>query len=139
VSTTLRTLPGDAAGVVADGTSFLGDPPELRALAAPDAVAWESAPGGQAEYTAQVAGIAESVGWGTVEHHEPVTCNVPAVSALDIDQPPDVAVLDAPAGASPFHAYRCSEQNQLHLVIEPGVSRWLLEELGAPGGGGPVG
>ena len=48
----------------------------------------------------------------------------------------------AGAGAGPFDAYVCSEQNMPHVAITPEVSSWLLAELGAParrGGFDPAG
>jgi cytochrome P450 len=139
ISATLNTLPG-ANGVVAEGSWFLGDPPELRRLEVESGqTAWESAPGGQNTYNGQVAAIAATVGCGPVQHDLDMTCSVPTVSALGLTQDPLGRTQDplapvppASACAGPFDAYACSEQNMQHLSITPEVSSWLLGQLGAP-------
>jgi hypothetical protein len=82
VSATLNTLPG-ADGVVAEGSWFLNDPPELRRLEVdPGQAHWESAPGGQNTYNGQVAAIAALLGCGTVQHDLDRSCSLPTISAL---------------------------------------------------------
>lgn len=130
VSATLGTLPGDgAADVIAQGSWFLAEPPELTPLTAGGDVAWEFVPGGRDIYNAEVAGIAAGLGCGVVDHAFDVTCSVPTVSALDIDQNPCLPVTGADG---PFDAYTCSPADELHLTITPEVSAWLLNELGRP-------
>jgi cytochrome P450 len=142
VSATLNTLPG-VDGVVAEGSWFLNDPPQLSPLmVGPDETPWESAPGGQNTYNGDVAAIATAFGCGSVEHDLEVTCSVPTVSALGLTQDPFEPVPDASANAGPFDAYACNAQNERHLQITPEVSAWLLGELGAPeaaGGQAPAG
>jgi cytochrome P450 len=133
VSATLNTLPG-ANGVVAEGSWFLSDPPELPPLeVGPETTSWESAPGGQNTYNGQVAAIAGMLGCGRVAHDLDVTCSVPTVSALGLTQDPLAPVPPVADGAGPFDAYVCSEQNVQHLTITPVTSSWLLGELGPPG------
>lgn len=135
VSATLNTLPG-VDGVVASGSWFLADPPELRPLMV-DAgeVPWECVPGGQNTYNGQVAAIAMGFGCGTVEHQLDLTCSVPTVSALGLAQSPFEPVPPASGNTGPFDAYVCSRQTMQHLAITPEVSAWLLGELGTPASG----
>ena len=127
LSVALNTLPGDADGVVAEGSWFLADAP-LAPLRFKDAPPWETAPGSQNTYNGQVAAVAAGFGCGHVDAAYPMTCCVPTVSALDLDQ-------DAfdPVGeqAGPFDASTCSATNVAHLEITEEVSKWIVDELGA--------
>jgi cytochrome P450 len=135
VSAALNTLPGED-GLVARGSWFLADPPELQPLMVDrDEVPWESVPGGQNTYNAQVAAIAAGFGCGTVQHAHDLTCSVPTVSALDLVQSPFEAVPPVSGNTGPFDTYVCSSQNMQHLAITPEVSAWLLAELGTPASG----
>jgi cytochrome P450 len=126
LSVALNTLPGDADGVVAEGSWFLADPP-LTTLRFKDAPPWETAPGSQNTYNGQVAAVAAGFGCGQVAAEYPMTCCVPTVSALDRDQ-------DAfdPIGepSAPFDAHVCSPRNVAHLEITEEVSTWIVEQLG---------
>jgi cytochrome P450 len=128
LSVALNTLPGDANGVVADGSWFLGEPPALEPLRFPDAPAWETAPGSQNDYNGQVAAVATGYGCGQVHAGQPLTCCVPTVSALDLDQDA-FHPIGQPIG--PFDAHTCSPRTARHLEITEEVSKWIVEELGA--------
>ena len=127
LSVTLNTLPGDAEGVVADGSWFLAEPP-LAALRLPHAPPWETAPGSQNTYNGQVAAVATGFGCGHVDAAQPMTCCVPTVSALDLDQDA-FDPIGSPTG--PFDAHTCSPRTVAHLEITEEVSAWIVEELGA--------
>jgi cytochrome P450 len=129
VSVTTNTLPGDEDGIVASGSWFLAQPPALEPLVVDGGVAWDTAPGSQNTYNAEAAGVAAAIGCGTVEHSADITCGVPTVSALDLEQDPFAPVAD---GTGPFDAHVCSPDNVQHLQITPEVGTWILEELGAP-------
>jgi cytochrome P450 len=124
----LNTLPGDSDGVVACGSWLFADP-GLQPLTVAGAPAWETAPGSQNTYNAQVAAVASAFGCGTVEHAVDVACGVPTASALDLDQDPFAPV---PDDAGPFDAHVCSATNVQHLAITPEVSKWIVDRLGAP-------
>jgi cytochrome P450 len=129
-SVSLHALPG-ANGIVAEGTWFLGEPPELAPIVS-DGVAydWDTAPGSRNIYNAQVVGVAKGFGCGDVRPDPPpASCCIPTVSALGIDQNPFAAVR---AGSGPFDAFVCSDKNEEHLVITPKVSQSILDELGDP-------
>jgi cytochrome P450 len=131
VSAKLTTLPGDANRIIAEGSWFLGEPPELSPISS-DGVGhdWDAAPGSRNIYNAQVVSVAKGFGCGRVAPDvPPASCCVPTVSALDLDQDPFEKVQPGPG---PFDAYACSDDNEEHLVITPEVSKWILDELGAP-------
>ena len=127
LSVALNTLPGDADGIVAGGSWFLAEPSTLTPLRFKDAPPWETAPGSLNGYNGQVAAVAAGFGCGQVDAAHPMTCCVPTVSALDLDQ-------DAfdPVGQStgPFDASTCSPRNVTHLEITDEVSAWIVKELG---------
>jgi len=127
LSVALNTLPGDAGGVVAEGSWFLAEPPALDPLRFPDAPAWETAPGSQNTYNGQVAAVAAGFGCGHVQADHPMTCCVPTVSALDLDQDAFEPVGE-PMG--PFDAHTCSPRTVQHLEITEEVSSWIVDQLG---------
>jgi cytochrome P450 len=130
VAMTLRTLPGDAEHhVVAEGEWFLAEPQPLPTLARPGALPWETAPGSLNDYNDRAAKIAHGFGCGDVETDHPLTCGVPTVSALDLDQSAFGVVED---GTGPFDAHTCSATNVQHLELTEEVSDWIVDELGAP-------
>jgi cytochrome P450 len=131
ITAELHALADGAAGVIGRGTWYQADPHELPSLSFDAGVAWEGAPGGQEPYNGQVAAIAAGVGCGSVAHAYDSTCTVPTVSALDLKQDPFTPVPAPGSGASPFADYAFSSDNEEHLTITPGVSAWLLGELGA--------
>jgi cytochrome P450 len=126
----LHALPGDD-GVIAQGSWFLGQPPELAPIVSGRvAHDWDTAPGSRNTYNAQVVGVAKGFGCGRVEPDAPpASCCVPTVSALDLDQDPFDAIQPR---SGPFDAHVCSDENEEHLVITPKVSQWILDELGLP-------
>jgi cytochrome P450 len=127
---TLHALPG-ADGIVAQGSWFLGEPPELAPIVS-DGIAhdWDRAPGSRNNYNAQLVAVAQGFGCGSVAPDSPQAgCCVPTVSALDVAQDPFDAVQP---GSGPFDDFVCSDSNEEHLVITPKVSQWILDELGAP-------
>jgi cytochrome P450 len=127
---TLRTLPGDPDGsVVAEGSWFLAEPQELQALAMPGAPPWERAPGSLNDYNAQAVAIADALACGTVTAGHELTCGVPTVSALDLDQTAFVAVGDA---VGHFDAVKCATVAVEHLQLTAELSDWIIDELGAP-------
>jgi cytochrome P450 len=130
ISMTLNTLPG-ADGVVADGSWFVAQPP-LAPLPDPRLPSWETVPGSQNNYNARVAAIASAMGCGTVEADSAngLTCCVPTVSALDLDQDPRIAIGQDNKG--PFDAHTCSPDNLEHLALAREVTEWIVDELGAP-------
>jgi cytochrome P450 len=129
ISMTLNTLPG-ADGVVADGSWFVAQPP-LAPLPDPRLPSWETVPGSQNNYNARVAAIASAMGCGTVEADSTngLTCCVPTVSALDLDQDPRIAIGQ---DKGPFDAHTCSPDNLEHLALAREVTEWIVDELGAP-------
>jgi cytochrome P450 len=129
-SVTLRTLPGDPQhDVVGEGEYFLADPQGLPTLTRPGALPWETAPGSLNDYNAQAAAVAGAPGCGDVADDHPLTCGIPTVSALDLDQSPFAPV---PAAGGPFDAFTCSDAPAKHLELTQGVSDWVVRELGAP-------
>lgn len=131
ISATLRTL-SEAEGVVADGTYFLAQPPELPSLIVDaEKRPWESAPGGQNTYNGRVAAVAAGFSCGTVDNDFDLTCSVPTVSALGLAQNPFKPVPPT-AESGPFDAHVCSRRNVQHLTITSEVSDWLLAELAGP-------
>ena len=94
--------------------------------------AWDVAPGGQDFYNAEVALIALSSGCGTVEKALEESCQVPTVSALDLQADPFSPVAVPGSGNTPFEDYAFCDANQPHLTITPALSKWLLSALGAP-------
>jgi cytochrome P450 len=130
VEMTLRTLPGDAERhVVGEGAWFLAEPQALPTLAMPGAPPWETAPGSLNDYNDRAAKIALGFGCGHVERDHPLTCGVPTVSALDLQQSEFAPVEE---GSGPFDACTCSAENVTHLELTEAVSDWIVDELGPP-------
>jgi len=139
LSATLNTLPDVGDGVIAEGSWFLAEPQALEPLRFPGAPPWETAPGSQNTYNAQAAAIAEGWGCGTVHAAHPMTCCVPTVSALGLEQDAFDPVMGS---VGPFDVHICSPRNVQHLELTPEVSKQIVKELGpasAPmaGGAGP--
>lgn len=130
----LWTLPEgkDRTEVVAEGYSFLADPPVPGSLSVAMEVSWEGAPGGENLYNFDADQVATCLGFGTLFDPIPRTCSVPTVSALDLDADPFEPVPPPGSGKSPFHDYICCEKNELHLRFTPEVKAWLLNRLGTP-------
>jgi cytochrome P450 len=111
--------------------------PPLAPLPDPEVRAWETVPGSQNSYNAQVAQVASAFGCGTV-NPEPAnmqTCCIPTVSALDLDHDPSAPI---GPGTGPFDAHTCSPDSLQHLELAPEVTNWIVGQLGAPpsrGGG----
>jgi len=127
VAMTINTLPGNADGVIAEGSWLRSRLAPLEAP--PGQPPWETAPGGQNTYNGEVSQVAANLGVGKVTHDQDRTCGVPTVSALDLDQSP----LDpVPSAAGPFDAYTCSATNVQHLELTEEVSDWVVKELGLP-------
>jgi cytochrome P450 len=136
VSIELNTLPGPAGavdGLVAGGSWLVADEP-LRPMRNPQIRAWEAVPGSQNAYNARMAQVATAFGCGTVraDPANALTCCVPTTSALGLDpREHDPSQPVGPKGI-PFGAYTCSSANRLHLALEPGVTKWIVEQIGAP-------
>ncbi|MCW3069369.1 MAG: cytochrome [Solirubrobacterales bacterium] len=128
----LHALTGTGQQTLGEGHWFLAAQQALVPLHFKDGVAWDVAPGGQDFYNAQVAAIASGTGCGTVKHALDESCQVPTVSALDLNTGPFSAVPAPGSGASPFQDYACAEANYQHLTITPKLSAWLLSTLGPP-------
>jgi hypothetical protein len=127
-SASLAALPEGSETTVGQGWWF-PDPPALP-LHVASLWSWDGAPGGQAPYNGIAAAVASSTGCGTVTHSADVSCSVPTVSALALDQGPFEPV--TASSRTPFHAVQFSAQNQLHLTLEPELSAWLLAQIGTP-------
>lgn len=128
----LHALPTSGPALVGQGHWFLADPQELPPLRFQVDRAWDVAPGGQDFYNAEVALIALSSGCGTVEKALEESCQVPTVSALDLQADPFSPVPVPGSGNTPFEDYAFCDANQPHLTITPALSKWLLSALGAP-------
>jgi cytochrome P450 len=116
----LRTM--GATQPVGEG-SWDGHAPD--ALVA-DGVAWDGMPGARGSYPADAAGLLLALGEGEVHPiAPPATCQVPTVSALDLDQPPDRAV---PERAD---LIVCAT-DQPHLAIDQQAAVSVIEQIGAP-------
>ena len=113
---------------MAQGYCF-ADAEECSPLTVESEWSWEGAPGGENTYCGEVAEVAVSLGCGTATHTFDTSCSVPTVSALGLDQSPFVPIPPPGAIPAPFDAYTWSAENQPHLVLEPAVAAWLLDEL----------
>jgi hypothetical protein len=127
-SAVLTSLPEGSESTVAEGWCFPDSPAPPLNVASP--WSWDGAPGGQAAYNGIAAAVASATGCGTVTHSADISCSVPTVSSLALDQGPFEPV--TASSRTPFHAVQFSAQNQLHLTLEPAVSAWLLAQIDTP-------
>jgi cytochrome P450 len=108
---------------VGEGTWDDVTPPPLEVT---DGVAWDGVPGARGTYPAEAAGLLQALAGGTAQPiRPPAVCQVPTVSALDLDQPPDEPVPEQP------DLITCAT-DQLHLVIDVQAAARLLEQIGSP-------
>jgi cytochrome P450 len=117
----LRTMGG--ARPVGEGSWDGNSPP---ALEVPGQLAWDGMPGARGSYPAQAAGLLRALAGGAVHPIQaPATCQVPTVSALDLDQAPDAAVPDQE------NLIVCAT-DQPHLVIDEHAGVGVIGQIGAP-------
>lgn len=117
----LRTMGGTAP--VGEGSWDGHAPPPLEV---PDQLGWDGMPGARGVYPAQAAGLLQALGGGVVHPVQaPATCQVPTVSALDLDQAPDAPVPDRE------DLIVCAV-DQPHLVIDPQAAAGVIGRIGAP-------
>jgi cytochrome P450 len=131
--------------VLAHWTTPAGDAIHLRAMGAQTAVgegswgsvqgpalwvqghpALDGVPGSRGAYAAQAAGLLTALGGGEVHPVQaPATCQIPTVSALDLDQAFGAPVPDAPA------LIAC-QTDLPHCVIDAPAAARVLAQIGAP-------
>jgi hypothetical protein len=117
----LRTMGGTLP--VGEGSWDGHSPPVLEV---PGQLAWDGMPGARGSYPAQAAGLLLALGGGAVHPIQaPATCQVPTVSALDLDQAPDAAVPDEE------NLILCAT-DQPHLVIDEQAAVGLIGQIGTP-------
>ncbi|MGH3415796.1 MAG: cytochrome P450 [Actinocrinis sp.] len=117
----VRTIGGD--GAAGEGSWDGHAPPPLELSGQ---LAWDGMPGARGEYPAQAAGLLQALGGGAVQPVQaPATCQVPTVSALDLDQPPDAPVPQRE------DLIVCAA-DQPHLVIDEQAAASVIELVGAP-------
>jgi cytochrome P450 len=117
----LREMGG--ADPVGEGSWDGQAPPPLDV---PGQLPWDAMPGARGSYPAQAAGMLQTLGGGAVHPIQvPATCQVPTVSALDLDQAPDAAVLDQE------NLIVCAT-DQPHLVIDEQAAAGVLGQIGEP-------
>lgn len=89
-------------------------------------LAWDGMPGARGSYPAQAAALLQTLAGGAVHPIQaPATCQVPTVSALDLDQAPDAPIPDQD------NLIVCAT-DQPHLVIDASAAARLVAEIGAP-------
>jgi cytochrome P450 len=117
----LRTMGGSRP--VGEGSWAGHTPPALEVSGQP---AWDSMPGARGSYPAQAAGLLQMLAGGSVHPVQaPFTCQVPTVSALDLDQQPDAAVPEQE------NLIVCAT-DQPHLVIDGQAGARVTQQIGAP-------
>jgi cytochrome P450 len=117
----LRTMGGTPP--VGEGSWDGHSPPVLEV---PGSLAWDGMPGARGSYPAHAAGLLQALGGGAVHPIQaPATCQVPTVSALDLDQAPDAAIPDQE------NLIVCAT-DQPHLVIDEQASLGLIGQIGEP-------
>jgi hypothetical protein len=94
--------------------------------------AFDSAPGGTAEFFGRAGDGARASGhgWTTISYR--TTCFVPSVSALSIDKmgTPYVDISTLPAGSSDLDEYIVCDANLSHVTVTAAIASWLLERVG---------
>ncbi|MGH8303279.1 MAG: cytochrome P450 [Steroidobacteraceae bacterium] len=96
------------------------------ALELPGQPASDGMPGARGDYPAQAAGLLLTLAGGEVHPVQaPATCQVPTVSALDLDQAPDAPVPDQDS------LIVCAT-DQPHLVIDAKAAAGLVEQIREP-------
>lgn len=117
----LRTMGGTLP--VGEGSWDGQSPPVLEV---PGELAWDGMPGARGSYPAQAAGRLLMLGGGAVHPIQaPATCQVPTVSALDLDQAPDGPVPDQE------NLIVCAT-DQPHLVIDEQAALGMSGQIGEP-------
>jgi cytochrome P450 len=117
----LRTVGGTSP--VGEG-SWNGHSPPVLDVAGP--LAWDGMPGARGSYPAQAAGLLQALGGGAVHPVQaPATCQVPTVSALDLDQAPDAAIPD-------HESLIVCATDQPHLMIDEHAALGVIGQMGEP-------
>ncbi len=117
----LRTMGGGRP--VGEGDWEGESPPALEVA---DQLPWDGMPGARGSYPAQAAGLLRALAGGVVHPVQaPPTCQVPTVSALDLDQAPDEPVPDQE------NVIFCAT-DQPHLVIDAQAAAGVISQIGVP-------